>query len=183
MRVRRTMLCEPLLAHPSEMGAIYATRHTHSGEDDNRDRRDDSADDEQHWFAANLSRRIAILAFLGAAVCAFVHMGRARELLPQDPSRSAAGHGWIAAAHVCIPEQRCSATAAYASGMQLASLKAGLATLWISAALIAGIIGNIDSAASWTALASIAIIPPIVMMWRWNAPPQTMSESIQEARR
>src|SRR4051812_8032725 len=76
LRVRRPMLCEPLLAHPSEMGAISATRHTISGEDDNRDRRDDSADDEQHGFAANrvLSRRIAILAFLVTAVCAFVHM-------------------------------------------------------------------------------------------------------------
>jgi hypothetical protein len=67
--------------------------------------------------------------------------------------------------------------------MQLVSLKTGLATLWVSAALIAGIVGNVGSVASWTVLASIAIVPPIVMMWRWNAPPQTMSESIQEARR
>ena len=67
--------------------------------------------------------------------------------------------------------------------MQLVSLKAGLATLWVSVTLIAGIVGNVDSAVSWTALASIAIVPPIVVMWRWNAPPQTMSESIQEARR
>ena len=67
--------------------------------------------------------------------------------------------------------------------MQLMSLKAGLAILWVSAALIAGIAGNVDSGASWTVLAGLAIIPPIVMMWRWNAPPQTMSESIQEARR
>ena len=67
--------------------------------------------------------------------------------------------------------------------MQLMSLKASLAILWVSAALIAGIGGNVDSGASWTVLAGLAIMPPIVMMWRWNAPPQTMSESIQEARR
>ena len=62
-------------------------------------------------------------------------------------------------------------------------LKAVLATVWVSVALIAGIAGNLNSVTSWTILAGVAVIPPIVMMWRWNAPRQTMSESIQEARR
>jgi hypothetical protein len=67
--------------------------------------------------------------------------------------------------------------------MQLVSLKGVLATVWVSAALIGGIAGNVNSLTSWTVLAGIAVIPPTVMIWRWNAPPQTMSESIQEARR
>ena len=92
-------------------------------------------------------------------------------------------HGRIAAAYVCTREQRRSATARTLAGMQLVSLKAVLATVWVSAALIAGIAGNLNSLSSWTVLAGVAVIPPIVMMWRWNAPRQTMSESIQEARR
>jgi len=67
--------------------------------------------------------------------------------------------------------------------MQLVPLKGVLATAWVSAALIVGIAGNLNSVMGWTALAGIAIVPPSVMMWRWNAPRQTMSESIQEARR
>ena len=64
--------------------------------------------------------------------------------------------------------------------MQLVSLKAALATAWVPAALIPGIAGNLDSVTSWTVLAGVGVIPTIVMMWRWNARRQTMSESIQE---
>ncbi len=71
----------------------------------------------------------------------------------------------------------------YSSGMQLVSLKAVLATVWVSAAVVAGIAGNLSSVTSWTLLAGIAVIPPRVIMWRWNAPPQTVSESLQQARR
>ena len=67
--------------------------------------------------------------------------------------------------------------------MQLLSLKRILATVWVSGALIAGIALNLNSVTSWAVLAGVAVIPPVVMMWRWNAPRQTMSESIYEARR
>jgi len=49
--------------------------------------------------------------------------------------------------------------------------------------LILGIAGNMHSFPSWTVLTGVALVPPLVMMWRWNDPRQTMSESIQEARR
>ncbi len=56
--------------------------------------------------------------------------------------------------------------------------------LWVSTvSVVVGITVNVNSIASWTALALVAIIPPLVMMWRWNDPRQTMSEAIQEARR
>ena len=68
--------------------------------------------------------------------------------------------------------------------MQLVSLKGIMATVWLSAALIAGIAGTLNSVTGWTVLAGVAVIPPILeMMWRWNAPRQTMSESIQQGRR
>jgi hypothetical protein len=67
--------------------------------------------------------------------------------------------------------------------MQLVSIKPIIAMLWVSAAFIMGIAGNLDSFSSWTVLTGVAVVPPLVMMWRWNDPRQTMSESIQDARR
>lgn len=67
--------------------------------------------------------------------------------------------------------------------MQLVSIKAIIAMLWVSTVSVVGIAGNLNSVASWTVLAGVAVVPPLVMMWRWNHPRQTMSETIQEARR
>jgi hypothetical protein len=67
--------------------------------------------------------------------------------------------------------------------MQLVSIKAIIATLWVSAVFIAGIAGNVDSLPRWTVLAGVAVLPPLVMMRRWNDPRQSMSQSIQEALR
>jgi hypothetical protein len=71
----------------------------------------------------------------------------------------------------------------YSSDMQLLSIKVGVAILWVLAVCVAGIALNANSLSGWTVLAGVAVLPPIVMMWRWNDPPQSMSESIQEARR
>ena len=67
--------------------------------------------------------------------------------------------------------------------MQLTTLKAVLAGVWMSAVLISGLAGNPTSVSRWAVLAGVAIFPPIVMMWRLSAPAQTLSESIQNARR
>ena len=67
--------------------------------------------------------------------------------------------------------------------MQLVSLKAVLATAWVSAVLLAGIAGNLNMISNWPVLVGVAFLPPVVLMWRWNDPGQILSESIQEARR
>jgi hypothetical protein len=67
--------------------------------------------------------------------------------------------------------------------MQLISIKPIIAILWVSAAFIIGIAGNVDSFSSWTLLVALAVVPPVILMWRWNDPRQTMSETIQEALR
>ena len=67
--------------------------------------------------------------------------------------------------------------------MQLVSIKAIFAMLWVSAVSIAGIAENLNSISSWTVLAGVAVLPPLVMMRRWNDPRLTMSQSIQEALR
>jgi hypothetical protein len=66
--------------------------------------------------------------------------------------------------------------------MQFVSLKAVLSTVWISAVLIAGFVGHVNTLSSWAVLAVVALLPPIVMTWFLNKP-ETLSESINEARR
>ncbi len=72
---------------------------------------------------------------------------------------------------------------AYTWNMQRVSIKAVIAMLWVSAVSMAGIAGNVTSLSSWTVLAGVAVLPPLVMMRRWNDPRQSMSQSIQEALR
>jgi hypothetical protein len=67
--------------------------------------------------------------------------------------------------------------------MQFGYIKATVVTVWASAVCTAGIVGNLKSLSGWTLLAGIAVLPPLVMMWRWPNPRQSMSESIQEALR
>ena len=67
--------------------------------------------------------------------------------------------------------------------MQRVSVRLIIVMLCVSAALIIGIAGNVDSFSSWTLLVGLAVVPPLMLMWGWNAPRQTMSPSIQEALR
>lgn len=71
----------------------------------------------------------------------------------------------------------------YSSDMQLLSIKVVVTILWVLAVCVAGIAVRTSSLSSWAFLAGVAVLPPIIMMWRWNDPPQSMSESINEARR
>jgi hypothetical protein len=48
--------------------------------------------------------------------------------------------------------------------------------------LVAIAIGT-NTATNWLAVAVVAVVPPLVARRFWRQPEQTMSESIQEARR
>jgi hypothetical protein len=91
-------------------------------------------------------------------------------------------HGGRGGLHVHSGTAQSNAEA-YTWSMQLLSIKRVIAILWVSAMCIIGIAGNLGSLSNWAVLTGIAIVPPLVMMWRWNDPHQTMSESIQQARR
>jgi hypothetical protein len=130
---------------------------------------------------------MAIVAFLQSPVCALVHRLEYVNGVASSDSPAAisacVGRGRNA---VRLPVHSGTAPftpGAYSYGMQLISLKTVLATVWVLAVLIAGLTANLNSLSSWAFMAGIAVLPPIVLMWRWNAPRQTMSESIQEARR
>jgi hypothetical protein len=67
--------------------------------------------------------------------------------------------------------------------MRLISSERVTALLWVSAVFMVGIAGNVNSFSSWAVLMGVAVVPPLVMMWRWHDARQTMSESVQEALR
>jgi hypothetical protein len=66
--------------------------------------------------------------------------------------------------------------------MKLNSIKAIVVTVWVSAVCAAGIAGNVNTPSGWTVLAGVAL-SALVLTWRWKDPGQTLSESIQVARR
>jgi hypothetical protein len=67
--------------------------------------------------------------------------------------------------------------------MQLSSIKAAIALIWVSTIAIAGLAGHFTSLSSWTILAIVALTPPLAMMWRWSDPAPSMSEAIQKVLR
>jgi uncharacterized membrane protein YhdT len=54
---------------------------------------------------------------------------------------------------------------------------------WSIAVLLAAFAFGITSVLNWVAVACVAIAPPLVVRRFWHAPEQTISESIQKARR
>jgi Flp pilus assembly protein TadB len=72
---------------------------------------------------------------------------------------------------------------AYTGNMHRVSIKAVIAMLWVVAVTIAGIVGNVNSLLLWTVLATVALLPPVLIVRRWSEPRQSMSQSIQEALR
>jgi hypothetical protein len=73
--------------------------------------------------------------------------------------------------------------ALYTGTMQSELTKTAIACAWIVGLGAAALILAPESASSWTMLVAVGVLPPVVMLRLWNAPAQTMSESIREALR
>jgi len=67
--------------------------------------------------------------------------------------------------------------------MQFQSVKLIGASAWAVALCVAGRIADVHTLGTWSVVAAFAVVPPILLMWRWNVPDQTLSESIAAARR
>ena len=67
--------------------------------------------------------------------------------------------------------------------MQLQHYKVALAAVWALAVSTVGLVVGVTSTAPLAIVAVVALLPPIVMLGLWREPVQSMSESIQEARR
>ena len=64
--------------------------------------------------------------------------------------------------------------------MQLQHTKSIAAGGWVLATTAIGLVANLTSLSSWTVLALVALIPPVVLWQFWNVPDQSMSESIRK---
>jgi hypothetical protein len=49
--------------------------------------------------------------------------------------------------------------------------------------VVAGLVSGVTSPSGWTVLTALALLPAGAMLTLWHDPAQTMSESIQQARR
>ncbi len=67
--------------------------------------------------------------------------------------------------------------------MRFTYAKEAIAALWVLALCAAGVAAGITAISSWVALATLAVVSLVMMKWLWRDPPQTMSESIRQARR
>jgi hypothetical protein len=67
--------------------------------------------------------------------------------------------------------------------MDLPHVKRTAAAAWILGAGVVGLAANVSSVPASVIFAVLGFGPPLVMLLLWNDAPQTITESIQEARR
>ncbi len=67
--------------------------------------------------------------------------------------------------------------------MRFKHAKGLVVALWILILMVAGLATPVTSMAGWAALVAVALISIWVLQKFWRDPSQTMSESIQQARR
>lgn len=67
--------------------------------------------------------------------------------------------------------------------MTLQHVKTIVGTLWIMAAAAISVSGNGLTTSRALLFVALGLVPPVVMLLLWNPPPQTLSESIDHARR
>ena len=63
--------------------------------------------------------------------------------------------------------------------MQLQQIKKAFGVAWVLAAAIVGLVAGVRSTGGLVALAALGLLPPLALMFLWNEPPETMSESIR----
>ena len=66
--------------------------------------------------------------------------------------------------------------------MQLKEMKIVFAAIWISTLGAIGFL-SATTTSTWISVVLLALLPPVVVAHRWRVPDQTISQSIQEARR
>ena len=71
----------------------------------------------------------------------------------------------------------------YSHCMQLTHLKLSLSFFWVMVVFLAGIATGVSTVPGWAVLVGLALTPVLVTYHLWNPPRQTMSQSIQDARR
>jgi hypothetical protein len=66
--------------------------------------------------------------------------------------------------------------------MHVQNIKLAASAAWLLVALIVAVSLDLPMTGQWI-LAALAVLPPLAVLLLWNGPAQTMSESIQDAKR
>lgn len=66
--------------------------------------------------------------------------------------------------------------------MQLQRIKWALTGAWVLAAVIVGVVIRDLTWQIWVAFIALALLPPVALLFWWNDPAETMSETIHAAR-
>lgn len=67
--------------------------------------------------------------------------------------------------------------------MTVTYAREGVAAVWILTLVLVGLAVGITSMSGWLTLAGLALISLVILQRLWRAPEQTLSESINKARR
>jgi len=67
--------------------------------------------------------------------------------------------------------------------MTFAYVREGVSAVWVLALFVVGFAVGISSVTGWMTLAAVALISIVILQRLWRAPEQTLSESINKARR
>jgi hypothetical protein len=67
--------------------------------------------------------------------------------------------------------------------MQLERIKWVLTAAWVISAVVLGLFVRDVTWQIWVAFIALAVLPPLALLLWWTDPAQTMSESINDARR
>ena len=67
--------------------------------------------------------------------------------------------------------------------MQLERIKWVVTGAWVISAVILGLFVREQSWQIWAAFIALAVLPPLALLLWWTDPAQTMSETINDARR
>jgi hypothetical protein len=62
--------------------------------------------------------------------------------------------------------------------MKLVSIKFAVSLAWVVAVIAVSLTTGPHSRASWGALVAAALVPSWLLMWWWNDPVQTLSETL-----
>jgi hypothetical protein len=117
-----------------------------------------------------------------AVRCSRSHSAAARHLLWRAQLVQTALLG-CSVAYLCTREQR---REALARTLSICNSTPSMPPLLQSASrqsVPPAFAGNVRSLSGWAVLTGLAVLPPLVLMWLWNDPRQTMPETIQEALR
>jgi hypothetical protein len=67
--------------------------------------------------------------------------------------------------------------------MQLERIKWALSAAWVVTAVVLGVFVRDMTWQMWAAFIALAVLPPLALLLWWTDPAQTLSETINDARR